>query len=172
MNRRIAATAVAALALAVVPATTASAYEAIDFSSTLSATSFSAGSPFNYVVDGPLYNDKITASVTSTSVVTSAISIAGTSSLAKATDAAGDATFNITLAAAGSYTITAVDAEGTVINTQTIAVGSAATSTGAASGAATLPVTGSSPLPLTIVPVRSPQPASERSSSRSVAGQP
>jgi LPXTG-motif cell wall-anchored protein len=146
MNRRIGATAAAVAALVLAPAAAASAYEASDFDSTVTATSVTAGQAINYAIDGPEVNDEITVTVTSSpaSIPDSAIAIAGTASLTKATDANGDAAFAITLSAAGTYTFTAVDAEGDVINTQAVAVAAA----GAPS--ATLPVTGSSATPLAL----------------------
>lgn len=148
MTRRMAATAAAALALVLVPAAAATAYEADQFSSTVTDASVTPGEAIIYTVDGPVENGQITVTVTSnpTSIPNSAIAIAGTATLAKATDAAGNASFSITLSAAGTYTFTAVDAQGDVINTQAVTVAAAA----AGAPAATLPVTGSSATPLAI----------------------
>jgi LPXTG-motif cell wall-anchored protein len=76
----------------------------------------------------------------------SAIEIAGTQSLTKATDANGTAVFTVTLWEAATYELVATDADGTVLSVQTITAveeGAAGDAAADAAGPATLPQTGS-----------------------------
>lgn len=87
-------------------------------------------------------NTPVTLTITApASIPDSAITIAGTRSLTKTTDAAGAVTFTVTLAQAGTYTLTAVDgATGAVIATEVLAVTSSGTGgTLSSTGADALP---------------------------------
>jgi LPXTG-motif cell wall-anchored protein len=138
---------VAAAAALVLAPTAAFGYGATDYTDkgTVSDTTPAIGQSFTVTVQGPA-NESVTLTITSNpaSLPDSSITIAGTKSLAKVTNASGAATFTVTLSAAGSYTIVATDtASGAVLSTQTVTVAAAA---GAA--AAALPSTGTNALPI------------------------
>ncbi|MBO3088797.1 LPXTG cell wall anchor domain-containing protein [Cellulomonas dongxiuzhuiae] len=149
---RTVATAVLAGALALSPAV-AFAYGAEDYTNTGTAsdTTPAVGESFTITVTGPA-NTAVVLTVTSnpTSLPDSAISIAGTRSLTKNTDAAGTAVFTVTLTQPGSYTAVVTDGvSGEVLSTQTFSV--AATGPGAsASAGGQLSATGSNALPIAL----------------------
>ena len=149
--RRTVATAVTAAALALAP-TAAFAYGAEDYTNTgtVSDTTPALGTPFTVTVQGPA-NTPVTLTITTNpaSIPDSAITIAGTRSLTKNTDASGAAAFSVTISQGGSYTAVVVDGvSGEVLSTQTLAVDGAG---GAASGGAgDLAVTGSNALPIAL----------------------
>ncbi|WP_265522567.1 LPXTG cell wall anchor domain-containing protein [Oerskovia flava] len=144
----------------------AQAYEADDYTVGVSETTPVAGETFTVTIDGPAGNPTIALTVSSDAVPDSAITIAGSRTLVKDTDANGDATFAVTLTQPATYTIVATDADGTVISTQTVQVlsssaaggsgdaGSGAAGSGDAAGSSGsgswLPATGASTVPLAI----------------------
>src|SRR6188768_563252 len=110
--RRTALVAAAAVALALAP-TAAQAYGAEDFSNTGTVSNTSADG-FAVSLTGP-GNAPVTLTVTSKNVSDSAIKIAGTKALTKTTDAAGKVTFQVTVGAAGTFTVVATDPSGAVL---------------------------------------------------------
>lgn len=145
--RRVVAAVSAAAAIALVP-TAAFAYGAGDYSNkgTVSTTSPAAGTPFTVTVQGPA-NTSVTLTITSnpSSLPDSAITIAGTKSLAKTTNASGVATFTVTLAQSGTFTLVVTDtASGAVLSTQAVTVA------GSTSTAGSLASTGSNVLPFAL----------------------
>lgn len=138
---------VAAAAALVLAPSAAFGYGATDYTNkgTVSDSTPAAGESFSVTVQGPA-NAGVTLTVTSNpaSLPDSAITIAGTKSLTKTTNASGVAVFTVTLAQAGTYTVVAADAaSGAVLSTQSLTVAAAAGGTAAA-----LPTTGSDALPL------------------------
>jgi len=132
--RRTALVAAAAVALILAP-TAAMAYEDEQFAAAVSDATPAAGSPFTVSVTGPA-NTPVTLTVSGAAQIDG---VTG-SSLTKNTNAQGVAQFSVVLANAGSYTITATDASGAVITTQTVsvaAVGVAASRSSASGRAAT-----------------------------------
>ena len=123
--KKVTAVVSVAAALALAPSV-AMAYEASDFNVAVSTTTPAPGSAFTVTVNGPA-STAITLNVTGASASDSDITIAGTKSLTKTSDASGKAVFTVTLAKAGEYTIKATDPTGTVITTQTIKVAAAST---------------------------------------------
>ena len=149
---RTVASAVLAGALALSP-TVAFAYGASDYTNTGTAsdTTPAVGESFTITVTGPA-STPVVLTITSNpaSLPDSAITIAGTRSLTKNTDAAGNAAFTVTLNQAGTYTAVVTDGvSGEVLSTQTFGVAAGAGGTAAASGS-DLAVTGSSTLPLAL----------------------
>lgn len=145
--RHVVAAVTAAAAIALVP-TAAFAYGANDYSNkgTVSTTAPAPGSPFTVTVQGPP-NTSVTLTITSnpSSIPDSAISIAGTKSLAKTTNASGAATFTVTLAQAGTYTLVVTDTtSGDPLSTQVVTVA------GSTSAAGSLASTGSNVLPFAL----------------------
>lgn len=147
MIRRTVLIAAAAAALAIVP-TAAFGYGATDYTDkgTVSDSTPAAGQAFTVTVKGPA-NASVTLTITSNpaSLPDSSITIAGTKSLPKTTNASGVATFTVTRAQSGTFTLVATDtASGAVLSTQTVTVPAAA------SAAAALPSTGSNALPIVL----------------------
>ena len=145
MIRRTVFIAAAAAALAIVP-TAAFGYGASDYSNkgTVSDSTPAAGQSFTVTVHGP-GGASVTLTITSNpaTLPDSSITIAGTKSLAKVTNASGDATFTVSLASAGTYTLVATDtASGAVLSTQAVTVAAASASS------STLAYTGADPLPI------------------------
>ncbi len=142
MIRRTVFIAAAAAALAIVP-TAAFGYGATDYTTTVSVPAPTVGQSFTFTVHGPA-GAQVTLTITSNpaSIADSAITIAGTKSLIKTTNASGVATFTVTLATAGTYALVATDtASGAAISTQSV-------TTAAAGSSATLAMTGADPLPM------------------------
>jgi LPXTG-motif cell wall-anchored protein len=138
---------VAAAAALVLAPSAAFGYGAQDYTNkgTVSDSTPATGESFSVTVQGP-GNTPVTLTVTSNpaSLPDSAITIAGTKTLTKTTNAAGTAVFTVTVVQPGTYTLVAADAaSGAVLSTQSLTVAGAA---GAARGA--LPTTGSDALPL------------------------
>lgn len=147
MIRRTALVAVAAVALALVPSA-AMAYGIQDYNDrgTVSDTTPAVGQSFTVTVDGPA-GAQVTLTITSNpaSIPDSAITIAGTKSLTKTTNAQGTAVFTVTLSQAGTFTLVATDTvSGAVLSTQAVTVA------GAAGGAGSLSSTGSNALPIAL----------------------
>lgn len=137
---------VAAAAALVLAPSAAFGYGAQDYSNlgTVSDSTPAVGQSFTVTVQGPA-NTPVSLTITSNpaSIPDSAITIAGTRSLTKTTNAAGTAVFTVTLSQAGTYTLVAADGvSGAVLSTQAVTV-AAAGGTNAA-----LPTTGSDALPL------------------------
>jgi LPXTG-motif cell wall-anchored protein len=145
MKLRI-ASAVVAAGIVVAAPTAAFAYSADEYDVATSDTTPAVGEPFTVTVDGPEGNPEITLTISSPTVPDSAIEIAGTQSLTKATDANGTAVFTVTLWEEATYELVATDADGTVLSVQTITAveeGAAGGAAADAAGPATLPQTGS-----------------------------
>ncbi|AEE44860.1 hypothetical protein [Cellulomonas fimi] len=143
-TRRAIVTAAAVAGLVLAP-TAAFGYGADDYSNdgTVSDTTPAVGQAFTVTVKGPA-NTPVTLTVTSNpaSLPDSTITIAGTRSLTKTTDAAGDAVFTVTLAQSGTFTLVVTDgASGAVLSTQAVTVAGAA-------APAALSSTGSNALPI------------------------
>ena len=138
---------VAAAAALVLAPSAAFGYGATDYSNlgTVSDSTPAVGQSFTVTVQGP-GNTPVSLTVTSNpaSIPDSAITIAGTRTATKTTNAAGTAVFTVTLSQGGSYTLVAADGvSGAVLSTQTVSVAAAG-----GTGAAALPTTGSDALPL------------------------
>ncbi|QTE29029.1 peptidase [Pengzhenrongella sicca] len=131
MIRRIALVAAAAVALVLAP-TAAMAYQAPDLVAEVSDPTPAAGSPFAVTVEGATPNGSVQLTVTSANPAISdaSITIAGTKSFSRNANGNGVAVFMVTLAEAGTYTLSAVDAvTGETVSTQNVvvvAVGAAA----------------------------------------------
>jgi LPXTG-motif cell wall-anchored protein len=141
MIRRMVFIAAAAAALAIVP-TAAFGYGGTSYTDkgTVSDSTPAPGQSFTVTVHGPA-GTSVTLTITSNPA-----SIAGTTTLVKTTNASGDATFTVTLAKAGTYTLVTTDtASGAVLSTQVVTV--AAAGSAAASGGS-LATTGAEPLPI------------------------
>lgn len=147
MKLRIAA-AVVGVGIVISAPAVAAAYPADEYDVATSDTTPAVGDPFTVTVAGPAGNPEITLTISSPSVPDSAIEIAGTRSLTKATAGDGSATFTVTLNADATYSLVATDADGTVLSSQTItaveegAAGGGAAAGGEADGSAVLPRTG------------------------------
>lgn len=125
-------------------AATPVSYEAPGVSATVSVVSPGVGQTFVFVITANVAN--VTLTISSPTVSASAITIAGTKSLTKATSD-GSASFDVTLNAAGTYTLVATDpATGAVLATQAITVAGAGG--GTASGSGALASTGSNEAPV------------------------
>lgn len=138
---------VAAAAALVLAPSAAFGYGATDYTDkgTVSDTTPTVGQSFTVTVQGPA-NASVTLTITSPdSIPDSAITIAGTKSLTKTTNAAGTAVFTVTLSAAGTYTLVATDTvSGAVLSTQAVTVAAAAGTTGS------LATTGTDALPIAL----------------------
>jgi LPXTG-motif cell wall-anchored protein len=145
---RIAFSALAAGALVLGPTAVAFAdtpvtYEAPGVTATVSDVTPAPGATFTFVIDVPAGVTQVTLTVSAPGVSSSNIAIAGSKSLTKAA-ADGSATFDVTLNAAGTFTLVATDpATGAVLASQAITV--AAPTTG---GTGNLASTGSNETPL------------------------
>lgn len=144
---RTVVTAAIAGALALAP-TAAFGYGAADYTNTgtASTTTPVVGSSFSITVAGP-GNTPVVLTVTTnpTSLPDSAITIAGTKSLTKTTNASGAAVFTVTLSQVGAYTAVVTDGvSGQVLSTQTFTVA------GAAAAGGQLSATGSNALPIAL----------------------
>ncbi|MBD8079760.1 peptidase [Cellulosimicrobium arenosum] len=129
--RRAATTLLLAAALAAAPMV-ASAYEADEYEVGISTTTPAPGEAFTVTVGGPVANPTITLTISSPDVPDGAISIAGTKASTKSTTN-GFASFTVTLAEPGTFSLVATDADGTVLSSQQI-VASDAAEDGAAEG--------------------------------------
>ncbi|GIG38801.1 hypothetical protein Cph01nite_05630 [Cellulomonas phragmiteti] len=152
---RLVATATIAGALALAP-TAAFAYGAADYTNVGSVSTASPviGQSITITVVGPI-NAPVNLTITSNSATVSdaAISIAGTRTLQKITDATGTAVFTVTLAQAGTFTAIVTDAtSGEVLSTQTLSVVAAPGTSPSAvgSGSGQLSATGSNALPIAL----------------------
>ncbi|NKY38556.1 aminotransferase class V-fold PLP-dependent enzyme, partial [Cellulomonas septica] len=118
-------------------------YRAPSVVATVSDPTPAPGQSFSFTIQHTP-NTPVTLTITApASIPDSAITIAGTKSLTKTTDAAGSVTFTVTLAQAGTYTLTAVDAAtGAVIATEVLAVTSSGTGAVEAAVASAVPPDG------------------------------
>ena len=145
----VAAAAVAALALILVPSA-AMAYNAPGFTSTVSDPSPAVGQPNSVVISGADANSPVTLTITSDPATLSndSIQIAGTKSLTKTANASGVATFSVTLNASGNFAVVATNAAGAVISTLTLSAHAAGAAAG--TGGAVLSSTGFDGMPLAV----------------------
>lgn len=124
---------------------TDTSYQAPGVSATVSVIAPTVGQTFIFVINANVAN--VTLTISSATAPSSAITIAGTKSLTKAT-ANGQATFDVTLSAAGTYTLVATDpATGAVLASQAVTV-TAAGGGSSASGSGALAGTGSNETPI------------------------
>jgi len=115
MIRRAILVAAAAVAVILVPsAAMAADYEAAGFTSTVSDTTPAVGQSVTVIIHGGVAN--------ANKVFTLKIAGVSTQTLTATANAAGAASFTFTLSAAGVYTLTATNASGAVVSTQTITV--------------------------------------------------
>jgi hypothetical protein len=116
MIRRAILVAAAAVAVILVPsAAMAADYEAAGFTSTVSDTTPAVGQSVTVIIHGGVAN--------ANKVFTLKIAgVSSTQTLTATANAAGAASFTFTLSAAGVYTLTATNASGAVVSTQTITV--------------------------------------------------
>ncbi|MFF2451833.1 hypothetical protein [Isoptericola sp. NPDC058082] len=161
MLRRLVSLAGAMIAMTAVPATAATAdtdftYSPDEYSLTLSVTTATVGVPFTITVSGPVGNSSFTVEIPG--IDDGAIEVAGAQT-ASTTD--GTATFAATLPQAGTYTVTATDAEGQDAGTASVTAVAAGDDGGdegdgvagvvddgdSTSGAGLLPVTGAGGAP-------------------------
>jgi LPXTG-motif cell wall-anchored protein len=110
--------------------------------------SVAQGVPFDVTLEGPNENALFGLTIASANVPDSAIEIAGSQTMQKPT-VNGATTFSVTLHDEAVYTLTAVDANGVVVEESTITIGETASDGGGASdddnaGGGTLPDTGAS----------------------------
>lgn len=143
-TRRAFVVAAAAAALVLAPSA-AFGYGAENYQDkgTVSDTTPATGEAFKVTVKGPA-NTNVTLTITTPgSVPVDAVTIAGTKSFSKLTDAAGNAVFSVTLAQPGTFSLVVTDAaSGAVLSTQAVTVA------GAAAAPAALSSTGSDALPI------------------------
>ena len=123
MIRRAILVAAAAVAVILVPSA-AMAYEAPGFSSSISDATPAVGQSVTVIINGGAAN--------ANQVITLTIAGASTKTLTATANAAGAATFTFTLSAAGVYTLTATNAAGAVISTQTVTVHAVSAAAGVA----------------------------------------
>ena len=115
MIRRAILVAAAAVAVILVPSVAmAGNYNAAGFTSTVSDTTPAVGQSVTVSIDGGAAN--------ANRVITLKIAGPSTQTLTATANAAGTASFTFTLSAAGVYTLTATNASGAVVSTQTITV--------------------------------------------------
>jgi hypothetical protein len=121
---RIVSTLTVAAVLAFVP-TAAMGYTGADEEVVVTETNPEPGEPFTVIVDAGAGSDEATLTITSSNpdVPDSAIEIAGTQSMTKATNASGVAEFTVTLYAEDSYTLTGYDENGNVVGRTVVVVG-------------------------------------------------
>lgn len=127
MIRRALVVAAAAFALILAPSA-AMAYNAPGFTSSVSDPTPALGAPVTVVISGVKAHEEVTLTISSTpaSISNDAIQIAGIKSRTKTARASGVVSFTVTLTAAGSYALSATNAAGAVISTQTLTAGAAA----------------------------------------------
>ncbi|MCK6210819.1 LPXTG cell wall anchor domain-containing protein [Georgenia sp. EYE_87] len=151
MLRRALSTTAATAAIILAP-TAALAYEDDPYEADVPA-SVAQGVPFDINLEGPNENALFGLTIASANVPNSAIEIAGSQTMEKAT-VNGAATFSVTLNEEAVYTITAVDENGEVVEESTVTVGDPATGAGTgsddAAGGTTLPDTGATSTPLVV----------------------
>lgn len=150
MIRRTVLVAAAAVALILAP-TAAMAYDAPGFTSTVSDSTPALGQPVTVVISGADANAPVTLTITSNpaSLSNDTIQIAGTKSLTKTANASGVVSFTVTLTGVGSFLLTATNAAGAVISTQTLTVAAAGAASGGVAGAQ-LSRTGFEGMPLVV----------------------
>jgi hypothetical protein len=115
-------------------AATSTSYEAPGVSATVSVIAPNVGQTFVFVINANVAN--VTLTISSATAPSSAITIAGTKSLTKAT-VNGTATYDVTLTDPATYTLVATDpATGAVLASQAVTVSAAGggSSTGALAG--------------------------------------
>ncbi|MGV8910683.1 MAG: hypothetical protein ACOH1Y_17030 [Propionicimonas sp.] len=136
MIRRIAASAAAAVALILVPSA-AMAYAPPGFSATVTDATPAAGAPFSVNMSGGRANLAITLAITSKNKTISnhGITIAGTKSFTRLTNASSEVAFKVTLTESGVYTLVLTNPEGVVRGTQTVTVHNAGAASGKSAGA-------------------------------------
>lgn len=135
MIRRALVVAAAAFALILAPSA-AMAYNAPGFTSSVSDPTPALGAPVTVVISGVKAHEEVTLTISSTpaSISNDAIQIAGIKSRTKTASASGVVSFTVTLTAAGSYALSATNAAGAVISTQTLTAGAAAAAAAAFTG--------------------------------------
>jgi LPXTG-motif cell wall-anchored protein len=160
MIRRMIGAAVAATALVLVP-TASFGYEGDAEVLVVTDGNPESGEPFEVIVEAGPESDEATLTVTSEDpdVSDDAIDIAGTQSMTKATNAAGAATFTVTLYVEGRYVLQGFDEAGNLVGESMVVVGDgepgsedgdaqggdeAAGGGGTSAGGVALPDTGSS----------------------------
>lgn len=124
--RRTIATAAAAGALILTPVAAAVAAPGDGDYTGSAPESAVVGQSFPVTISGAQPGEDVTLTITYDDPITDAdITIAGTKSHTKAANAAGVATFSVTIAAAGTVELKAVGAESGVLFTDTVQVGTA-----------------------------------------------
>ena len=143
MLRRVALAVAFAVALILAPTTAMAAYNAPGFAATVSDPSPATGQPVTVVLSGAKANGAVTLTVSpdSASVGSGGIRIDGTAttSLTKTANASGVASFTVTLATAGSFTLTFTNAAAAVLSTQTLIAHAAGGASGAGSASGVVP---------------------------------
>jgi LPXTG-motif cell wall-anchored protein len=124
MIRRMIGAAVAATALVLVP-TGSFGYEGDAEVLVVTDGNPEPGEPFEVIVEAGPESDEATLTVTSQDpdVSDDAIDIAGTQSMTKATNAAGAATFTVTLYVEGRYVLQGFDEDGNLVGESMVVVG-------------------------------------------------
>jgi LPXTG-motif cell wall-anchored protein len=157
MNRRVLSTAAATAAIILAP-TAAMAYTGDDDYDAAGPGSVAQGVPFDVTLEGPNENALFGLTIASANVPDSAIEIAGSQTLEKAT-VDGVSVFEVTLNEEAVYEVTGTNAAGDVVLESEIVVGDAVAGDDAADEDAAdddaaaggeLPDTGSSSTPLVI----------------------
>ena len=142
-RRAVLVAAAAALALILAPSVAMAAYNAPGFAATVSNPSPATGQPVTVTLSGAKANGAVTLTVTpdTASVRSGAIQIDGTvtTSLTKNANASGVASFTVTLAAAGSFTLTFTNSAGAVVSTQTLTAHAVGGASGAGSASGVVP---------------------------------
>lgn len=137
MLRRALVTAAATAALVALPAV-AMAYDAPGYTTTVSDPTPAIGQAFTVTTDGNDPGQGLTLTVTSdpASVPNSAILVAGSVAVPKTADGSGNASWTVTLNAAGTYTLAVTDSgTGALVGDDVVTVAAAPADPGDALGA-------------------------------------
>lgn len=117
-----------ALTLVALPSV-AMAYDAPGYGTTVTDATPASGQAFTLTTDGPnsVAGQQLTLTITSNpaSIGNDRIQVAGTKALPKTATASGDASWTVTLSAAGTYTLRVTDASGALLGDESVTVAAA-----------------------------------------------
>lgn len=115
-----------ALTLVALPSV-AMAYDAPGYGTTLTDSTPASGQAFTVTTDGSVAGQQMTLTITSNpaSIGNDKIQVAGTKALAKTADGSGNASWNVTLTAAGTYTLRVTDPSGALLGDEVVTVAAA-----------------------------------------------
>ncbi|GEN81293.1 hypothetical protein [Actinotalea fermentans] len=124
--RRTLLTSVGTLTLVALPAV-AMAYDAPGYDTTVNDSTPAVGQAITINTLGQTPNEQLTLTITSNpaTIGNDQIQVAGTKSLAKTANASGDASWSVTLNAAGTYTARVTNAAGALVGDEVLTVAAA-----------------------------------------------